>query len=119
VTFLDFNAPGVLEAFPGVTPEACRRGVQLIAPDGKVIAGAEAIARLLATRPLLSPLAAIYFVPGLRSLWDRAYALVARNRYRILGRVGSAPCESNACLIHRPTSSVQPAPDPSDSHAVR
>ena len=118
VRFLDFNAPGVIDAFPGVTNKACRAGVQVIAPDGRVFAGAEAIARLLATRPLLSPLAAIYFIPGLRWVWDRVYALIARNRHRILGRVATATSEEGACPIHAPHSSINQAPH-SDASAVR
>lgn len=100
--FLDFHTPGVLQSFPGISKEACQRGLQLVTPAGSVYSGAEAIARALSTSALLSPLAAIYFIPGLRSLFDRAYALIARNRYRIMGMEVGRACEGAACSLDDP-----------------
>src|SRR4051795_13453425 len=78
----DFQLPGVLERFPGLTHEKCMERLHLVAPDGRVFAGVEAIVRALATRPLLGRLAFLYFVPGLRQLLDGAYKVIAAHRYR-------------------------------------
>jgi predicted DCC family thiol-disulfide oxidoreductase YuxK len=93
----DFRAPGVLDRFPGVTAKACERAMQLVLPDGRVFAGAEAIARALVTRPVLGLPARLYFVPGLRQLADFLYRFVARNRFRIAGR--ATTCEGGACRL--------------------
>ncbi len=90
-----FRQPGVLEAFPGVSLERCERRIQLVRADGEVFEGAEALVRALSSRPL-GWLLFIYYVPGLRRLVDVAYSLVARYRFRLMGR----ECPDEGCAIH-------------------
>ena len=90
-----FRDAGVLARYPGVTPEACEQGMQLVEPDGKVFAGVEAGARVLGLRPLLAPLGWLYYVPGLRQLIDRMYTVIVRNRFRLGGRV----CVEESCRV--------------------
>src|SRR5215467_9179201 len=45
----DFQEDGVLAKLPGVTYEACMKRMHLVHPDGRVFAGAEAVARAFAT----------------------------------------------------------------------
>jgi predicted DCC family thiol-disulfide oxidoreductase YuxK len=99
VEMRDFQAAGVLDAYPQVSREECMRALQLVAEDGRVFSGAEAVARVLATRPLAGAAARLYFVPGIRQAADAAYGFVARNRYRFLGR--NDACEGDACALHR------------------
>jgi predicted DCC family thiol-disulfide oxidoreductase YuxK len=97
----DFHQPGVLERFPGLTHEACMKHLHLVAPDGRVFVAAESVARALTTLPVVGLLAWLYYVPGLRQLLEWLYALIARNRYRILGkRVQAGECEGGTCAIH-------------------
>src|SRR5262245_9674785 len=70
---VDFQQPGALDRFPGLTHERCMVQLHLIVPDGRVFAGVEAIVRALATRRVLGKLANLYFVPGLRQLLDGLY----------------------------------------------
>lgn len=77
------------EGVAGLDPAAARARVHAVAPDGRVFAGAEAIARLLQTSRWRW-MASAYFVPPVRRLADAAYAWVARNRY-VFGR--HARCE--------------------------
>jgi predicted DCC family thiol-disulfide oxidoreductase YuxK len=77
-----FREPGALDPFPGITHEACVEALHVVAPDGAVFAGAEAVARLAARAPIWGWLALGYYVPGVRSLAERTYAWIARNRYR-------------------------------------
>src|SRR5205823_4307030 len=79
---LDFQRPGVLDRFPGLTHGDCMKAMQLITPDGRVYQGAEAAAQGLATHRFFGKLAYLYYVPGLRQLLDWLYARVAANRYR-------------------------------------
>ena len=94
----DFQAPGVLAAYPQLTYEACMRAMQLVTMDGRVYEGAEAVARVLMTRPVFGLVARLYFVPGLRQVANALYDWVARNRYRLRGRTDD--CEGGACALH-------------------
>jgi predicted DCC family thiol-disulfide oxidoreductase YuxK len=97
----DFHLPSVLDRFPGLAHEKCMQRLHLVAPDGRVFAGVEAIVRALATRPLLGRLALLYFVPGLRQLLDGLYKVIAAHRYRLMGRaVAAGECEGGTCSIH-------------------
>jgi predicted DCC family thiol-disulfide oxidoreductase YuxK len=100
---LDFQQPGALDRFPGVTHDACMKAMQLVTPDGRVYQGAEAVARALATRRIVGRLAYIYYGPGLRQLLDWLYGRVAANRYRIMGKaVAAGECEGGTCALHLP-----------------
>jgi predicted DCC family thiol-disulfide oxidoreductase YuxK len=99
VALANFQAPGVLEAHPGVTHAAAMKKMHVVLPDGRVVAGAEAVARLAAAHVrFVGWLAWLYYVPGLRQLADLAYALIARFRYRLFGR--TEPCEGGTCHLH-------------------
>ena len=98
IHLVSFRDPGVLERYPSITSDACEQAIQLVLPDGRVVTGAEAAARALALRPPLAPLAGLYFVPGIRQLVDAAYRVVARNRFRLGGKV----CTDEACRLHEP-----------------
>lgn len=100
------GAPGVIvrvsskdEAGMARLPEAARAGIggalQLVSPDGEVASGAEAVNRVLATRTLWRLITWLYWVPGIRQITDAMYRAVARNRYRVMGKVQA--CETGAC----------------------
>jgi len=97
ILLLDFQQPGVLERFPGLTRAQCMQAMQLVEPDGRVRSGPEAIVATLLTRGFWFGWTRLYRLPGLRFLVDRAYAWVARNRYRFMGR---SDCTSDACELH-------------------
>jgi len=92
-----FRDPGVLDAFPGVSAEACERAMHLVLPDGRVYAGAEAAVRSLATRPLLGIAVAVYLLPGVHLATDVVYAWIARNRLRWFGTADA--CDDGACRV--------------------
>jgi predicted DCC family thiol-disulfide oxidoreductase YuxK len=97
----DFQADGVLDAFPGITYDDAMREMLLITPEGRVFGGAEAIARTLLTRPIFALVVFLYFVPGLRALFDAAYRALAARRYRLFA-AHSGGCENGVCSLHRP-----------------
>jgi protein-S-isoprenylcysteine O-methyltransferase Ste14/predicted DCC family thiol-disulfide oxidoreductase YuxK len=100
---VSFQEPGVLDPLPGVTHEACMRQMYLVTPDGRVYGGFEAAVQAVATRPLLGRLAYVYYLPGIRLLLDLAYAVIAANRYRIMGKaVAAGECEGGTCSLHFP-----------------
>ncbi|WP_371878261.1 thiol-disulfide oxidoreductase DCC family protein [Myxococcus landrumensis] len=90
-----FRDDGVLEAFPGISPERCEKAMQLVQADGRVLEGAEAIVRALGRHPL-GRLLYVYYVPGLRQLADVLYGAIARYRFKIAGR----NCSDAGCAVH-------------------
>lgn len=97
---IDFQQPDALAAFPGVTYEACMVQMILVTPAGRVYGGFEAAVQAVATRPL-GKMALLYYLPGIRLIFDIAYSIVAANRYRIMGKtIAAGGCESGACALH-------------------
>jgi predicted DCC family thiol-disulfide oxidoreductase YuxK len=95
---VSFQGEGVLARFPGVSHEACMLRMHVVRPDGRVFAGAEAVARAVTRIPFVGWLGFLYYVPGLRQLTDLGYRLVAKYRYRIAGRRGA--CDEGTCSLH-------------------
>jgi len=98
VALANFQEPGVLERHPGVTRDAAMQRMHVVTGDGRIFAGAEAFARLLAEIPVVGWIAFLYDVPGLRQLAELAYRFIARNRYRLFGRTET--CDGGTCHLH-------------------
>lgn len=76
-----FQDSTLRDRFPEVGVERCERAVQLIEPDGRVTAAAEAAFQSLALHPRLAWLRWLYSrVPLFAWLSELAYAFVARHR---------------------------------------
>ena len=69
--------------FPQITDEQCMTAMQLVLPDGRVLAGADAVPELLRRIPRWRWVAGVFALPGVRPLGRRAYAWIARNRMKI------------------------------------
>lgn len=98
VSLRNFQEPGGLDPYPSITHDAAMKKMHLVRGDGRIFAGAEAFARILATVPVLGWIAWLYYVPGIRQLADLGYALVARYRYRLFGRTQA--CDGGTCHLH-------------------
>ena len=83
VEILPFQRSGVRDRFPWISDSAFRDAMQLVGPGGKTWAGAEAGERLVRILPGGRALGCLFALPFARPLADRAYRLVARNRYRL------------------------------------
>jgi len=69
--------------FPQVTDEQCMTAMQLVLPDGRVLAGADAMPELLRRVPRWRWVAVLFALPGMRPLARVVYAWIARNRMRV------------------------------------
>jgi predicted DCC family thiol-disulfide oxidoreductase YuxK len=98
---VDFQREGALDRFSGITHDACMRAMHLVEPDGRISQGAEAIARAIATRPMLRWVRPLYYLPGLRQTLNWLYAVIASNRYQLLGKSTSQDCDNGTCHLHR------------------
>lgn len=111
--FVDISSPG-FSAFPaGTDMQALMALMHARRADGRLAIGAEAI-RLAYRGAQLGWLARVMALPLLRTVCDRAYPIVARNRYRIPRpiarlvfetalrraaerRAGASPCRDSVC----------------------
>lgn len=98
VKTVNFQDDGVLASFPGLTHEACMKKMQVITPDGKVYAGAGAVARLLRSFRFVGWVTYLYYVPLLKQLVDLLYALIAKYRYKLFGKAACEP--GGTCHLH-------------------
>jgi len=79
VDYLPFQDSRIAGHFPELPRERFEQAVQLVATDGKVYGGADAICRALACR-LRWPLWIYQHVPGIAATAERVYRLVAGHR---------------------------------------
>ena len=71
------------ERFPQISENACLTAMQLVLPDGRILAGADAVPELLRRIRGLAWMAVFFALPGMRPLARRVYGWMARNRMRI------------------------------------
>jgi predicted DCC family thiol-disulfide oxidoreductase YuxK len=69
--------------FPQITDAQCMTAMQLVLPDGRVLAGADAMPELLRRVPRWRWMAALFALPGMRPIARRVYAWIARNRMKV------------------------------------
>ncbi|VWB64618.1 thiol-disulfide oxidoreductase [Burkholderia pseudomultivorans] len=99
LAFVDIAGPGFDPAPPGVDRAALNRELHGRLPDGRIVAGVDAILTayaLAGRRWLVWPLR----VPGMRSALAVLYRCVARNRHvlsRWLGYRAAEACDSTGC----------------------
>lgn len=98
IALRNFQEPGALDAYPGVTFDAAMKRLHVVAADGRVYGGAEAVARLVAGVRFVGWVAYVYYVPGIRQLADVLYAYVAKNRYKLFGKTET--CDGGTCHLH-------------------
>ena len=98
VTFVDVQDPVAMQRFPMVDRAAGLRQMFVLDPAGRLAGGYDAFLSLLPALRLLRQLGRVMRLPPVRAAGRRAYAWVARNRYRLGGRVS---CANGACQLPR------------------
>jgi predicted DCC family thiol-disulfide oxidoreductase YuxK len=106
LVFVDVAVPGFDAAPYGATLEDMQRLIHAVRPDGTLVVGVE-VFRLAYSAVGWGLLFAPTALPGVSSLAERAYAVFARNRYRVsallqplLARMAAAQAArrtANAC----------------------
>jgi len=98
---VNFQQHGALDPFPGLTHDDCMKQMYLVAPDGRLYAGFEAAVQAAATRHGIGWIAYLYYVPGIRQLFDLLYRWIAARRYRLFGkRIAAGECDDGTCAVH-------------------
>jgi predicted DCC family thiol-disulfide oxidoreductase YuxK len=85
--------------YPQIAEEACLTAMQLVLPDGRVLAGADAVPELLRRIRGLGWVATVFALPGVRSLSRRVYAWIAANRLRISCALGPRGPRQGRCAF--------------------
>ena len=80
---LPFRSPVRRERFPSISDETCMQAMQLVLPDGHVLAGADAVPEILLRIPRWSWVARLFDLPRARPFARRVYAWIAKNRMKI------------------------------------
>ena len=81
--FLPCQAAERRARFPWMEERVCMGAMQLVLPDGRVLAGAAAVPEILCRLKGWRWLAAAFRLPGAGLLAAPVYAWIARHRYRI------------------------------------
>ena len=84
---LPCRSPVRRERFPAIVDETCMRAMQLVLPDGRVLAGADAAPEILRRIPRWRWIATLFSLPGARPLARRVYGWIAGNRMRLSCRL--------------------------------
>jgi predicted DCC family thiol-disulfide oxidoreductase YuxK len=95
--FIDSRDPAAMAAYPSVTPAETEGQILVLTPVGTRALAYDGIITLLQALPGWQYLYPFATLPPMRWLGKHAYRFIARNRYRLFGRVN--PCESGACKI--------------------
>lgn len=69
--------------FPAMKAETCLEAMQLVLPDGRILAGDQAIPEVLKRLQGWRWAAILFLIPGIHLLAGPVYRWVARNRYAI------------------------------------
>jgi predicted DCC family thiol-disulfide oxidoreductase YuxK len=85
---LPCSSPVRRARYPQISDEACLTAMQLVLPDGRVLAGADAVPEILRRIPRWRWLAGLFDLPGIRPVARRVYAWIARHRMRLSCGVG-------------------------------
>ena len=96
VVFVDVQDPAAMAAFPTVDRQAGLGQMFVMDPAGRLAGGYDAFLSLLPTLRLLRPVRPLLRFAPVRAVGRRVYRWVARNRYRLGGRVS---CDNGACRV--------------------
>lgn len=91
------RTPGLEERFPKLAEGDFNTGMRLVAPDGCIHVGADAVYQIAARLPFWRRLAWLYRIPGLHRLARAVYAWIAAHRMSL-----AASCDDGVCRTTRP-----------------
>lgn len=81
--FLACQSPERARRFPALSEATCLEAMQVVLPDGRILAGDQAIPEILARLRRWRWLAAAFRLPGAGRIAPRLYRWVARRRYAL------------------------------------
>jgi predicted DCC family thiol-disulfide oxidoreductase YuxK len=98
LAFISLHDPEVTRRWPDLTHEMLMEQMYLVDPQGNRYGGAAAFRYLTRRLPWLWILAPLMHIPFSLPVWQWMYRLVARHRYKLMGKTQT--CDSDACAVH-------------------
>ena len=96
IEFVSIEPCFLLSHYPDLDPEACQRELHVIAPDGRLYRGWEAVSRLARLFPQTWLVGMLGTLPLFMQLGRALYRSLAANRYAL------SKCHGGACRTHQP-----------------
>ena len=93
---IDLTEVDVSAVHPSLSKEACLRSMHLVRPDGRVLAGYDAVFALARLLPMTWLPSVVGWIPGVAPIGRRLYNGIASTRSR------DQPCTDQACGLHPP-----------------
>jgi len=107
LAFVSLHDSFVSENFPDMSHDQLMKQLYLIPYDADVdgystkrLGGAAAIRYLSRRLPKLWIFAPLMHIPFSLPIWQRGYDLVAKRRYKLMGKTGEACDENGSCELH-------------------
>ena len=79
-----YQDPRLYERYPDLTRAACEKAMHVVFPDGRIVAGADALRAIWLRLPVTFIAGLALYVPPFHAIASRLYAIVARNRHKIM-----------------------------------
>jgi len=86
--FLPCQAAERRARYPQITERACMDAMQLVLPDGRVLAGTAAAPEILGRLRRWRRFALLFRIPLIRVVAAHGYGWIARRRHRVSSRAG-------------------------------
>lgn len=100
-SFVPSQAPDLLQRFPVLSDQDLSAGLRVVVPDGRALAGADAVFQIARRLTRTAWFAWIYRVPGVRWLARRVYSWVAARRHSV-----AADCDAACRTVESSASSA-------------
>jgi len=100
LAFMSLHDPEVAQRYPGLTYEQMMKQIYVVNQDGDRLGGAAGIRYLTRRLPKLWLAAPLTHFPFTLPLQQWCYDQVARRRYKIANKNGTADCDDGTCAVH-------------------
>lgn len=98
LAFISLHDPRVAERYPDLTHDRLMEEMVVVDGQGNRHGGAAGFRYFTRRLPLLWPLAPMMHIPFSLPLWQWGYRLIAKHRYKLMGK--NDRCDDSSCAVH-------------------
>jgi predicted DCC family thiol-disulfide oxidoreductase YuxK len=100
LAFMSLHDPAVAQRCPDLTYDQMMKQIYVVSQSGEQFGGAAAIRYLTGQLPKLWWAAPLTHIPFTLPIQQWFYDQVAKRRYKIANKNGTADCDDGACAVH-------------------